>query len=66
MFRLRGYDIITKSALPPGLRYAIQLNAKTYLNEVRALQAKTLRVIRGIHWYIRTRDIKRDLKLPKI
>jgi hypothetical protein len=60
---------IYKSILAPGLFYAIQvygIAAKTHLNKIRVLQAKTLRKITGAPWYMRTRDIERDLKVPKI
>jgi len=55
--------------LAPSLFYAIQVygnTAKTHLNKIRVLQAKTLRMISRSPWYIRTRNIERDLKVPKI
>ncbi|XP_044572650.1 uncharacterized protein LOC6499571 isoform X1 [Drosophila ananassae] len=60
---------IYKSILAPSLFYGLQvygIAAKTHLNKIRVLQAKTLRRISGAPWFIRTRDIERDLNVPKI
>nr|P21329.1 RecName: Full=RNA-directed DNA polymerase from mobile element jockey; AltName: Full=Reverse transcriptase [Drosophila funebris]AAA28649.1 ORF2; putative [Drosophila funebris] len=60
---------IYKCIVAPGLFYAIQvygIAARTHLNKIRVLQAKMLRKISGAPWYMRTRDIECDLKVPKI
>nr|P21328.1 RecName: Full=RNA-directed DNA polymerase from mobile element jockey; AltName: Full=Reverse transcriptase [Drosophila melanogaster]AAA28675.1 ORF2, reverse transcriptase (put.); putative [Drosophila melanogaster] len=60
---------IYKSILAPCLFYGLQvygIAAKSHLNKIRILQAKTLRRISGAPWYMRTRDIERDLKVPKL
>jgi len=60
---------IFKSILAPNLFYGLQvygIAARTNLNKIRALQAKTLRRISGAPWIMRTRDIERDLNVPKL
>jgi len=60
---------IYKSILAPSLFYGLQvygIAAKTNLNKIRVLQAKTLRSISWAPWYMRTRDIERDLNVPKL
>ncbi|KAH8235175.1 hypothetical protein KR032_003998 [Drosophila birchii] len=61
--------MIYKAILAPSLFYGLQvygIAAKSNLNKIRILQAKTLRRITGAPWYMRTSDIERDLKVPKI
>lgn len=60
---------IYKAILSPIWRYALQIygmTAKANLNKIRVAQAKILRQIRNAVWYIRTRDIEKDLKVPKV
>ncbi|XP_070066455.1 RNA-directed DNA polymerase from mobile element jockey isoform X5 [Drosophila virilis] len=66
---LRNKVLIYKVILAPVWRYGLQvygIAAKTHLNKIRIIQAKTLRKITGAEWYIRTRDIAKDLKVPMV
>ncbi|KAH8354571.1 hypothetical protein KR059_004782, partial [Drosophila kikkawai] len=61
--------MIYKSILGPFLFYGLQvygIAVRCHLNKIRIRQAKTLRRISRAPWYMRTRDIERDLKVPKL
>jgi len=60
---------IYKSILSPIWKYALQvygIASKTNLNKIRVAQSKIIRSMCNAPWYMRTRDIERDLKIPKI
>jgi len=60
---------IYKFIQAPSLLYGLQvygIAAKTNLNKIRVLQAKSLQRICGAPWFTRTRDMKRDLNVPKL
>ncbi|KAH8285528.1 hypothetical protein KR054_010553, partial [Drosophila jambulina] len=66
---LRNKMAIYKAILCPIWKYAFQIYgtaAKSNLNKIRVAQAKILRKISGVPWYIRNRDIERNLKVPKV
>ncbi|KAH8355368.1 hypothetical protein KR084_003917, partial [Drosophila pseudotakahashii] len=59
---------IYKSILSPIWKYALQvfgIASKSNLNKIRVAQSKIIRSIWS-PWFMRTRDIERDLKIPKI
>jgi len=69
--KLSLYSKVTiyKSILSPIWKYALQIYgiaAKTNLNKIRVAQSKILRRICNAPWYMRNRDIERDLKVPKV
>jgi len=60
---------IYKAILSPIWKYALQIYgtaAKSNLNKIRVAQAKILRKISGVPWYIRNRDIEKNLKVPMV
>jgi len=60
---------IYKTILSPIWKYGLQvygITAKTHLNKIRVAQSKILRKTCNAPWYMRTRDIERDLGVPKV
>lgn len=60
---------IYKSIISPIWKYALQIYgtaAKSSLYKIRVAQAKILRKISGVPWYIRNRDIEKSLKVPMV
>jgi len=49
--------------------YALQvygITARTNLNKIRVAQSKVVRSLCYSPWYMRTRDIEREVNIPKI
>ena len=60
---------IYKTTIKPIWTYRIPLwgtAAMSHINKIKTIQAKILRTIVNAPWYVRNKDLRKDLKIPMI